>query len=572
MGHEAWVCPRAPANQYFPPMSAPAAVNSPPPAAYALVAAGMLLALAAWSLPANLKSTNPALLRAAGENTPTLGAFGRDLVDLEKIGPAGLVLAAAKATDDPRAPALEIALGTLAARQPGLAAWGGWDPFLDPLFNLRADTGRKTSTPVLTFLIPAGAREKLRASLANTGSLGVQALLRTRELTATGRFVPAARPGGQPLDAIILLTSLLYQGDRLAAPLQREVRALAETALEKRQLGELELFYMDLLSLGRRLDWVQLTELLRRTETTKTVGEFAHLARVAPDQLPLIYSAALFSDSADRVAGYLIQYGKNGLADLRLALANGQGAVKELLARNVPINHAPGVVLGAATSFALLHTSLTLGLKLAGYVLGAWLVLRGLDRALVGVFDRTQVFDAFTHIKSGALAVMFAGLLVVATEPFLLRAAPASEFQLRLHLPVLVAAGHVSPPEKSQSATTMDSSTLLSIGLFASLQVAMYFICLVKIREVSRQPVPPLVKLKLMENEENLFDGGLYVGIAGTATALVLQVLRIIEPNLLAAYASNLFGIICVALVKIRHVRDFKRQLILEAQAESKLS
>ena len=40
-----------------------------------------------------------------------------------------------------------------------------------------------------------------------------------------------------------------------------------------------------------------------------------------------------------------------------------------------------------------------------------------------------------------------------------------------------------------------------------------------------------------------------------------------IEPNLLAAYSSNLFGITCVALVKIRHVRPFKKKLILEAQA-----
>jgi hypothetical protein len=163
-------------------------------------------------------------------------------------------------------------------------------------------------------------------------------------------------------------------------------------------------------------------------------------------------------------------------------------------------------------------------------------------------------------------------MLVVATEPFLLRAAPPSEFQLRLRLPVLVAASEVSTTEKSQPPPIMETSTLLSIGLFASLQVAMYFICLVKIRDISHQEVPPLVKLRLMENEENLFDGGLYVGIAGTATALVLQVLRVIEPNLLAAYASNLFGILCVALVKIRHVRDYKRQLILDAQAEAKVT
>jgi hypothetical protein len=115
----------------------------------------------------------------------------------------------------------------------------------------------------------------------------------------------------------------------------------------------------------------------------------------------------------------------------------------------------------------------------------------------------------------------------------------------------------------------MDSSTLISIGFFAALQVAMYFTCLLKIREVARSSLPPLTKLRLMENEENLFDGGLYVGIGGTATALVLQVLGVIEPNLLAAYSSNLFGITCVALVKIRHVRPYKRTLILESQVQT---
>jgi hypothetical protein len=72
-----------------------------------------------------------------------------------------------------------------------------------------------------------------------------------------------------------------------------------------------------------------------------------------------------------------------------------------------------------------------------------------------------------------------------------------------------------------------------------------------------------------MENEENLFDGGLYIGIGGTAAALVFQVLGLIQSNLLAAYSSNLFGIVCVALIKIRNVRPYKRLLILESQAVS---
>jgi hypothetical protein len=69
-----------------------------------------------------------------------------------------------------------------------------------------------------------------------------------------------------------------------------------------------------------------------------------------------------------------------------------------------------------------------------------------------------------------------------------------------------------------------------------------------------------------MENEENLFDLGLYVGIAGTAAAMVLITLGIAKANLIAAFSSNLFGITCVALVKIVHVRPFKKQLIIDGQ------
>jgi hypothetical protein len=420
---------------------------------------------------------------------------------------------------------------------------------------------------VLTFLIPERARNLLRSYLGNSGSEAVQSILKLRELTATGRFVPALRAGGQPLDSLILLSAVLYQGGHLASPLQRELRALVDAALKRHDLGDLSIFLIDLLSLGRRLDWVQLAELLRRTDSTKTVGEYAHLARVAPDQFPLIYSAALFSESADRVARYLMAFGKTGLEDLRLALGFGQGAVGQLLLRQVPVNRTASPTLSAGAEMVLTHPQLMLALKYLGLFLGVWLVLRGLDRWIVAPGAEPSLPAAMGHMKSGVLSLLFALLLIAVTEPFLLKAASPSEFQSRL--PVLVSLSNTPvSPQSHPTTTTMDASTLLSIGFFAALQVAMYFICLVKIREIANRALPPLVKLRLMENEENLFDGGLYVGIGGTATALVLQVLGVIEPNLLAAYSSNLFGITCVALVKIRHVRPYKYQLILDGQAD----
>ena len=539
-----------------------------------LLAGGILIAAVAWLLPANLKSVSPALLQEAGSGTPSLSEFGRSLVDVEKVGPAELVLSAARACNDPGAPLLAQALDRQVSRQPSFAAWGGWDPFLDPLFNLGKPTGHGADTPILTFLIPQAARDTLRAYLAKSGSMGVQDLLALHELASTGRFVPANRPGGQPLDALILLTGLLYQGEHLSTPLQRELRSLAETAAAQKDLGELGPFFFDLLSLGRRLDWTQLSELLRRTDSIRTAGEFAQLSRAAPSRFSQIYAAALFTESADKVAAYLLQYGEAGSEDLRLALSHGQGAVQQLLLRQVPVNRKAGPALSHTAALVLAHPQLMLAVKYLGYFAGLLLIIRGLDRLVVAP-AAGQGARAGLPVRAGVLALGLASLFILATEPFLLRASsPSPDYQFHLRLPMLASSGPLSAsnPASPSNISNMNTSTLVSIAFFALLQVAVYFICLRKINAISGEDMPPLLKLRLMENEENLFDSGLYVGMMGTAAALVLQVLGVIEPNLLAAYSSNLFGIVCVALVKIRHVRAFKRQLILENESQAKVT
>lgn len=532
---------------------------------FAAVVAGIGLVVLAWLLPVNLKSLTPAMLSAAGQGTTSVSGLGQQLVDAEKIGPATLVLAAARQVGDPGAAALERSVTGLAVQQADVVAWGGWDPFLEPLLRLRRDPAPADSTPVLNFMLPAAARATLRDYLANTRSLGVQALLALRGVPDTGRFVPAVEPGGQPLDAMILLGALLYQGEQFSAPLQLELRQLAEQAADTGRLGELEPFFIDLLSLSQRLDWVQLGELLRRTEDSGTVGEYAHLARVASDQLAVLYAAALFSGSADRVAEYLIRFGKTGAEDLQFALGRGQGAVRQLVQRQVSVNRERGPVLADAADFALLHPRATLALKYLGYLLGAFLVLRGLDRRL---FPRDEAPSLRRpHMQNAVLALFCAGLLVLATEPYLLKAAPLSEYRFKIVMPLLANSAIPPPPAAAIATPAMNTSTVVSIGFFALMQVAIYIVCLRKLAEIQRQELPPLLKLRLVENEDNLFDSGLYLGMMGTAAALVMQVLGLIDPNLLAAYSSNLFGLVCVALVKIRHVRGCKRQLIMEAEA-----
>ena len=530
----------------------------------ALFVLGLGLLAVAWMLPANVKSLNPALLREAGRDTPSVSAFSRDLLALDKPGPAALVLDAARLVGDQGAGALKVIFDDFEKKHPEMVPWGGWDVALDPLLTVQNAAAPTVSTPVLTFMVTQRARDNLRKYLETSRLPGVQTLLKTAELTGTRRFVPARRPGGQPLEAVILLTTYLWQSEHLAPSLQREVREQAEAAVATGQMGLLEDFYIDILTLGKRLNWVQLSDLLRTATSTSTVAQFAHLTRVAPEHLPVIYTAALMAKSSDGVARYLITHGKPGIEHLRQAIGFNEGAVEQLVLRQVPVTNRTGLEYEFGASFALHRPELALISKYAAFLAGVFLLFRSVDLRMFAGME-SALPGAFPRMGSSILAAILTFIFFVFSEPFLLNAAASSDYQVKLLIPVL---GQTPGAITQTSPTTsMEFKTILSISVFALLQVGMYIICLLRISDIDRQPMAAAVKLRLMDNEDNLFDGGLYIGIAGTATALVLQVMGLIDANLLAAYSSNLFGIVCVALVKIRHVRPYKRKLILESQA-----
>lgn len=203
------------------------------------LALGLGLLLVAWLLPVNVKSLNTALLREAGRDTPTVAGFGRDLLALDRPGPAALVLEAARKVGDPAAGAFGVIYDAYAQNHRDLMPWGGWDVALEPLLASRTAASPADSKPVLNFMVTQQARENLRRYLSVSRLPGVQTLLKTGTLTSTQRFVPANRPGGQPLDAVILLSAYLWQTEHLSSGLQREVRELAEAAVSSGHMGEL---------------------------------------------------------------------------------------------------------------------------------------------------------------------------------------------------------------------------------------------------------------------------------------------------------------------------------------------
>src|SRR5204863_1127356 len=141
------------------------------------------------------------------------------------------------------------------------------------------------------------------------------------------------------------------------------------------------------------------------------------------------------------------------------------------------------------------------------------------------------------------------------------------EFPLRLRLPTGTAA--ITQTVAAQKYSFMNQKSLLTLLLFFVLQGLLYIACLVKLAEIRRQKIPPRIKLRLLENEEHLFDAGLYLGFAGTIISLILVSLKIMEASLMAAYGSTSFGIIFVSVFKIFHLRPMRRKLLLESETTS---
>jgi hypothetical protein len=161
-------------------------------------------------------------------------------------------------------------------------------------------------------------------------------------------------------------------------------------------------------------------------------------------------------------------------------------------------------------------------------------------------------------------ALGFLLVVLLLSEPFLAQESQRVEFPFRLRLPMV---GSVVPAGTRGVNQAIMNLSLLTLMLFFVLQALLYMASLVKLAEIRRQNLPSRIKLRLLENEDHLFDAGLYLGFAGTIISLILVSLGVIQPSLMAAYSSTSFGIIFVSVFKIFHLRPERRKLLLEAEA-----
>lgn len=526
------------------------------------------MAVVAWWIPARWRSLHPAVVRIAGQGTPGVVDLAVLAANQQRSGLSLRLLEAAVALGLPgtneAADALEAAT-VLRPVAPEVRALGGPDPAVAALLPSFGNGIGEQGPTALELFLPASRRVSVRNGLLASRSPGVQVLLKTLELPVE-QFVPAGQPGGQPFEAVVLISSTLYERERFHASLVLELRELASAAPDdagsRRRLEE---FYLGVLSLARRLDWTSLAELVRKVPSIADFERFAAAVRSSPGELPVLYASALMSGEPAGVGHQWMAFGDEGRRSVGEALGAGAGAIRMVARDARPVRRglpAPTAlareVQRAPESWLLARSSL--------FVASAFLAALGLAALARAGLPRPAV-DLASWAWASVVALVLGGFLILASEPMPGRPAPPPASKIFIELRSLTGAG----PVKDSSPTKrnlMEPTTLATLVVFAAIQMTVYVICLRKVGEICRRPEPAAIRLRLLENEENLFDTGLYVGIGGTAAALVMQVLQLVEANLLAAYSSNLMGIVCVAVVKIGHVRKARRLLILETQAE----
>lgn len=551
----------------------------------AILAVGLLLAVAALMIPAHLRSIDLAVIELCHEEGKAVDGILTETIRSSHIGSALRVLEAAD-LEPVKAQTYKAQIQTLIAQRPSLLASGGSDSILEDFLELVQFTPSKDieTLPLLPQLLPRSERASLSGMLAKSSNANVTALLGARDLPGLTRLHPASHAAGAPYDAGLLTLALLIEGGHFNPNLAQQIGEKAAQA----SLGSptavlaLEDFAIATLSLGRQLDHRSLADLASIAESLTDWGQMATLFRAQPDRIDALYTALRFEGAPAPVFDYLATYSETGNDDLDTALKNGVSATQELLGKALPIYRPAGLAQALAATLETYRPKSLAGLSLSNrygaLALKALLfVLSGLAFALaMGEAWRANLSEV-KAVKRSTSSVMarnfFISLVVALTlwalfEPEILKSQTTeTNSDSTPHIKFVVADTLQSLKEPVKAMQEINQVTLLVLALFFIVQLVIYSFCLIKLKEIAEQKLSAELKLKLLENEENLFDFGLYVGLGGTVLSLILVAVGIVEASLMAAYASTLFGILFVALLKVLNLRPYRRRLIIEANS-----
>ncbi len=524
-------------------------------------ASGALLLVCGLLVPAHLRAVDLGVIQKAGRGGPSFTQQAVAFVSGQNLGVAQLLMQAAQAETIPGREQLGLALTNAARQHPDWLIWGNDSSLANVL-----ECNSSVPDAFTGIIIRQKNRQAALELLQTSPNPAVRELLHCRELTNTVVFPCSTSASGQAFDAVVAMGGLLLVEGRLTTGLSEQMAQLAADANHGGSSQPLEQALMDLMLLGQRFNWDQLVTFVGRIDNVGTLHTLAEAVRSGGGELPILFSAVVLSGKPAAVAKYITDFNQTALTDLGTSLRFGVDGANELLRRN-QLLYRTGYPYVLALDWSWQWPALAFMLKWLAYLLSGFLLavtFHWLQPAAASGNRPLQV-RGYHVARESLFALGFLLVVLLLSEPFLAQDTRKAEFVFRLHVPIT---GHAALMGfASAHPKVMNNMILLTLLLFFVLQGLIYISCLVKLAEIGRQNVPPRMKLRLIENEDHLFDAGLYLGFVGTIISLILVSVGIIKFSLMAAYSSTSFGIIFVCVFKIFNLRPVRRKLLLEAES-----
>lgn len=388
----------------------------------------------------------------------------------------------------------------------------------------------------------------------------VQSWIDWQEVRRANMLFPISDARGMPTLALIKLTTLLYAERRFTGTFSSELFEAKENAPEKR-FGKLESMFLSLLVLSSKYNFNELCEVLRPIDSFSTLNNCAGVLQRLPnkkDDLLRLHKAtpaSLMPRLYERILDRGFVEWQDGLSLLNASeetylywLADGRSIRKDWQTQwwEFGAEYLPLQKLGSLGKGGVV---LTFVLMVVGVIMIFW------------SWIPTNRSSLSLRIGSSLLLCLLLGLSLewmpkgVGQDLSLNLVSPKKE------LPPPILEPTVQETEKMMKDLPIEAIQLMLI--FLGIQILIFIWSCIQINRISKREAANDMKMQLLENEDMLFDMGLYIGLGGTVLSLIFMVLGQENQGLIAAYTSTLFGILEVAIFKIFILRPFKQKLIV---------
>lgn len=424
-----------------------------------------------------------------------------------------------------------------------------------------------TKKPVFSTLIYPETEQRAMRMLKAKGHSFYQQLCSWQEGRKAQLLYPLSDLRGRPTKILFLLFSILQETGDISLALKNNLEKELIQA-PKGEWGAFEKSALSLLYLSKRLSLEDLGIFIRLSNQSDSLATFAAFLQKMPDQSANLLKIAqhLNPDTVPSFFNYLARWHTTGINTLLQAYQLSPEAFAFLLEhqRGIGLDWPPFVSneYYPIVWFDTIHAAdpnYAFGLKTLFMLLSIFLFL--FSFAILTVRLQVNYYLLFVSISVLSTLILSLGF---ERGPLVLPDLPV------LNVNNAVSGNLFNSASSTKGATGMNLISLAFTIFFLSLQLFLYFLGRNTIRKIKKMAAGASTKVKLLENEDHLFDFGLYVGLSGTVLSLIVITMGWSDIGLMSAYTSTLFGIIEVALLKLTSLRPYKKALILEMSALEK--